>query len=158
MGAFACVCFLLLAGFLLERRVRGASAEYGPRFLATSSASYLMLGGERFSAYLARTDDELEKGLSGRSGLDREEAMVSAFRTPGNYAVWMPGMLFPIDVLWLDSRGVIIQEMGDMTPASYPQKFSAGPKTSSVIELPVGTIERLGLKNGMSASGTALNL
>ena len=70
-------------------------------------------------------------GLMGRASLPAGEALVF----PGVKGVHTHFMRFPIDLVFYDARGVVL----DVTPALRPWRFSSyRRKAAGVIELPAG--------------------
>ncbi len=55
------------------------------------------------------------------------------------------GMRYPIDLVWLDRQGRIL----DLVPGLRPGRMTWRPGASAVLELASGQIERLGLQPSM---------
>ena len=49
-----------------------------------------------------------QRGLQGRTGLGQNQGMLFVFTKDERYRFWMKDMKFPIDILWLDSQGLIV--------------------------------------------------
>jgi uncharacterized membrane protein (UPF0127 family) len=82
-------------------------------------------------------------GLLGRRGLDAGEGL---WIKPSS-GVHTVGMAFPIDVVGLDSKGVVIKLWSNLVPFRLT---SVSWKMQSVIELPSGQIEQSGIQIGDS--------
>lgn len=80
-------------------------------------------------------------GLLGRAGLAAGEGL---WIKPSS-GVHTVGMTFPIDVVGLDSKGVVIKLWHRLVPFRVT---SVSWKMQSVIELPSGQIEESGIKVG----------
>lgn len=92
-------------------------------------------------------------GLSGRSGLSKDEAMLFVFDHPGKYGFWMKDMLFPIDIIWINQEGIVVHVERNATPESYfnnnpPQTFVNTPDAKYVLELASGQADIFGLYLG----------
>lgn len=74
--------------------------------------------GRKLTADVADTMRKRAKGLSGRASLKKDECMLFVFPFPGTYPIWMRGMKFPIDVLWLDEKKHIIDLKENLKQAS----------------------------------------
>jgi uncharacterized membrane protein (UPF0127 family) len=129
-----------------------AIAAVGAGFLWWQQAqgqSQLRLDGHRYAVSIMRTDDELERGLSGTDNLPAGQAMLFAFPRDDKWAMWMKDMKYPIDMVWLSSDKLVVYTVKNAQPSSYPTtQFSPPVNARYVIELPSGTIEQTGIKIG----------
>lgn len=89
-----------------------------------------------------------QKGLSGRSSLLTQEGLLFVFDEPGEACMWMKGMKFSIDILWLDSQAQIKRIKKEVSPETYPESFCVDG-TKYVIELAAGTADKAGLRPGL---------
>jgi len=133
--AAALVLLLLISGTVLWWRM-------------SQGESLLRLDGQSYQFTVMRTDAELEKGLSGTKSLASNQAMVFAFPHDDKWSMWMKGMNYPIDIVWLNVDKEVIYTVKDAQPSSYPQKFTPDQAAKYVIELPSGTVAKLGIQNG----------
>lgn len=58
---------------------------------------------------IADTPPTRALGLSGRSLLAPGTGMLFVFQTPGYHSFWMKDMQFPLDILWFDAQGVLVE-------------------------------------------------
>ncbi len=110
--------------------------------------SQIMIENATFNALVADTDVLQTQGLSDRTGLAANQAMLFVFPAPDMLGFWMKDMLFSIDMVWLDAKERVVSYQSDATPQSYPKIFFPAGLSQYVIELPAGTVARLGLKTG----------
>lgn len=109
----------------------------------------ITIGGSTFRADVVDTPRLREKGLSGRSGLDDDEAMLFVFDSDDKWSFWMKEMKFPIDIIWLNNEGVVNYVEYDVKPDAIPHKVYAPPEPARyVIELAAGRAGELGIKPG----------
>ena len=80
------------------------------------------------------------KGLLGRSGLGEQEGLW--IQPTSSIHMWF--MRFPIDVIWAAEDGRVIKLVVNIKP--WRMSFCRGAKVA--LELPVGAIERSGVKVG----------
>lgn len=106
------------------------------------------VGSKVFIADIADTEALHELGLSGRSTLGSEEAMLFVFPFPGRYSFWMKDMNFPIDMIWLDQDGTVVSIAARATPQSFPKSFTPTADSTFVIELPADTVTLQNIKIG----------
>ncbi|MDD5152874.1 MAG: DUF192 domain-containing protein [Candidatus Pacebacteria bacterium] len=101
-----------------------------------------ILGGENLYLEIADTSILHEKGLSLHKPLAPNEGMIFIFSSDGKYGFWMKDMLFPIDILWLDSEYRIVYVKEDVAPSSYPEVFMPTTQARFVLELPAGFFKK----------------
>ncbi|HUO61986.1 MAG TPA: DUF192 domain-containing protein [Candidatus Bathyarchaeia archaeon] len=110
--------------------------------------STLSLDRHRYFVSVMRTEDELERGLSGTDSLPTDHGMLFVFPSDNKWQMWMKDMKYPIDMVWLNDYEQVIYTVKDAEPSSYPHTFTPNDPARYVIELPSGTIDRTGIKNG----------
>jgi uncharacterized membrane protein (UPF0127 family) len=137
---------LLLATLLFA--VSGSTA---PAQLATFPTAELTIvsasGPHRFTVELATTPDQMEQGLMFRQSLAADAGMLFDYRAPAMAAMWMKNTLIPLDMLFVDERGQIINIHERAVPGSLDPIAAAAP-ARAVIELNGGTAARLGIRPG----------
>lgn len=89
----------------------------------------------------ARTARARMKGLLGREGLAEGGGMVIEPCT----SIHMFFMKFPLDVLFVDSRGLVLRAIERLRPWGLTRFY---PRASYAAELPAGTIARTGTREG----------
>jgi uncharacterized membrane protein (UPF0127 family) len=60
----------------------------------------------------------------------------------------MKGMLFSIDMIWLNSDKEVIYIQKNVSPDTYPKGFAPNGDALYVLELKAGTADRLDIKQG----------
>ncbi len=108
------------------------------------------VGKEDFAVWIAKTPEQLTKGLGGVRHLPARGGMLFDFGRDDTWRIWMKDMRIPIDVLWLDREGRVIHMVRDMQPASYPKHHFPYKKARYVLELPAGAAARAGVEQGSS--------
>ena len=96
---------------------------------------------------VARTEVEKIRGLSGREGLAPGEGMLFVYEEPARPAMWMRGMRFSLDILWIrDGRVVdLVTNVMPPPPGETPRIFSSREEARYVLEVPAGFVERYGI-------------
>jgi uncharacterized membrane protein (UPF0127 family) len=114
----------------------------------TSELTILTTGGpHKFTIELAITGPEREQGLMFRRSLAPDAGMLFDMDSPTNITMWMKNTFIPLDMLFLDPGGRIV----DIHERAVPQStdiISTRAPARYVIELNGGTAERLGIKIG----------
>ncbi len=108
----------------------------------------LSIGSATVRAEIAETTEQRVRGLSGRVQLGKDEGMLFVFSVPGTYAIWMPDMNFPIDIIWLDENMNVVDIKEHATPESYPEKFKPNKPASYVLEVSSGYVKEKGIQVG----------
>lgn len=86
------------------------------------------------SVEVADNDMLRQKGLSKQLSISENEGMLFIFDKPGYYSFWMKNMLFPIDIIFLDSSKKVTKIYKNIDPKTYPETFSPDKETLYVIE------------------------
>ena len=96
---------------------------------------------------VARTEENKVRGLSGRDSLVPGRGMLFAYEAPAWPLIWMQGMRFPLDILWIrDGRVVaMVKEAKPPTPGELPQTFTPLEAVHYVLEVPAGFVDRYGV-------------
>jgi hypothetical protein len=108
--------------------------------------------GRVFSLDVADTFAKQMLGLMHRESIGRLDGMLFSFRRDGINGIWMANMKFPIDIIWLDSEGMVIgiEKMAKPCKGMFNCKsYSPGRRSRYVIELRGGTASSIGIRNGI---------
>lgn len=117
------------------------------------------LGGKTFAVDVARDKRELIRGLSGRDSISEYGGMLFEFGRRDFYSIWMKGMRFPIDIIWLNQGQVVfVVKNAEPPPAATPDEklevFIPAESADEVLEVRAGTVERLAIQRGDEAKIT----
>lgn len=123
--------------FTVEIIVPARSAEAG---VSTSS----------ITAFVAATDQERQRGLSGVKVLADDAGMLFIFSAPQVANFWMKDMNFPLDMIWIDENKVVTGVSSNISPETFPKTFSSSVPVSYVLEVNAGIAEKMGIKTGTS--------
>ena len=135
---------LLLVAVLLLAAVPAAALEK----FAVSEVTIDTAGGPRkFMIELALTEAQLEQGLMWRPSMPADHGMLFDFREPTRVTMWMKNTLIPLDMLFLDADGRIVDIHERAVPRST-DIIAAKAAVRYAIELNGGTAARLGIKPG----------
>ena len=108
----------------------------------------VVIGGKTFFVEVARTKSELEKGLSLHAPLLDDRGMLFIFTNEDFHGFWMKDMLFPIDIVWIDSNLVVINLEKNVLPEDYPKIFRPETKSLYVLEVSAGQTSLLKIDVG----------
>ncbi|MGH7377484.1 MAG: DUF192 domain-containing protein [Candidatus Methylomirabilales bacterium] len=114
----------------------------------------VLLGGRvTVRVEVAVTEEEQTRGLSGRPGLRLGTGMLFAYPAPAFRSMWMRGMRFPLDFLWI-REGRIVDLFEHIPPprsGEQPRTVTSLEPAQYVLELPAGFIRAHGLRRGDAA-------
>lgn len=107
-------------------------------------------------AEVADTPASRELGLSGRKQMGDDEGVLFVFEGPGRYGFWMKDMQFPLDIIWINQNGIVVNIERGATPESYREKktFINQSEASYVLEINAGLAEKFGLYLGSKVKMT----
>jgi uncharacterized protein len=111
----------------------------------------IKINGFVLTADIAATDEQKRMGLSVKSSLAENEAMLFVFDNEAQHPFWMKDMKFPIDIIWIDSDKTVVHiehnlppcESGLLCPSYTPIQDSL-----YVLETVAGFTERHGVTRG----------
>ena len=100
-----------------------------------------------FTIELARTPEEMERGLMFRDRLQSDHGMLFLFPDEREVSFWMKNTLIPLDLIFADASGRILRIAERAVPLSTELIPSQAP-VRAVLEVNGGTAERLHIKVG----------
>jgi uncharacterized membrane protein (UPF0127 family) len=101
----------------------------------------------RIDVEVASTHAERMKGLMYRSSMDYDKGMLFLFEKEEVQSFWMKNTILPLDIIFIDSRGVINTIYTNTTP--YSEKSLPSKKPSRyVVEVNGGYCKNHGIKEG----------
>jgi uncharacterized membrane protein (UPF0127 family) len=101
----------------------------------------------RFTVELADTDERRAYGLMFRRSMPADEGMIFDFKEDRPVSMWMRNTFIPLDMLFIDRSGRVVNIHQRAIPQDETSISSDGP-VRGVLELNGGTAARLGLKPG----------
>jgi uncharacterized membrane protein (UPF0127 family) len=84
----------------------------------------MTLNNHKIFVEIASDSKAKAKGLAGRPCIPADQGMLFDFGKEGQYAFWMKGMNFPIDIVWISSNHRIAAIEPNILPSTY---HSANP-------------------------------
>jgi uncharacterized protein len=134
----------ILLGIAMSGRMGNAQSQNN----AASVVTIVSANGEhRFNVELAETPAQMEQGLMFRRELAPDAGMLFDFKKPTMATMWMRNTLIPLDMLFVDAQGRIVNIQERAVPQSDAIIAAAAP-VRVVIELNGGTAARLGIEPG----------
>jgi uncharacterized membrane protein (UPF0127 family) len=125
------------------------SKEQSPRFGRINTP-----GGTILVA-IADTPAARSAGLSNREELRDIDGLLLKWDRPGRHPIWMAGMRFPLDLLWIDGDGRVLAVLANVPPCRVepcPLYEPEGTADSvAVLELPAGAAANTQLTVGTLA-------
>jgi uncharacterized membrane protein (UPF0127 family) len=113
-------------------------------------------GAHKFAVEIARTPQQMEQGLMFRRNLAPDAGMLFIFRAPSRAPMWMKNTYIPLDMLYIDPKGRIINIAERRVPESLDTTEATAP-ASAVLEVNGGTAARLGIRPGDRVVSPALD-
>ncbi|MFZ3074429.1 MAG: DUF192 domain-containing protein [Minisyncoccales bacterium] len=113
-------------------------------------AGKVCFGEQCYGVELARTSQEIERGLMYRSSLDKDKGMLFDFGTAGIHKFWMKNTLISLDMVWIGADKKIIFISNNISPCIKNTCPLYGPDLPAryVLEVNGGEMKRLTAKVG----------
>jgi uncharacterized protein len=130
-------------------------------FLALSKernlrVSQINTAGGTIVVAIADTPATRSVGLSNREELRDIEGLLLKWDEPGRHPIWMAGMRFSLDLVWLDRDGRVLDVLSNVPPCGVEPcplyEPSETRESVAVLELPAGAAARRQLTRGMTVS------
>ena len=142
-----CRVVLLLVASVLTGEVQLSLAAELQKFPTSELTIVSKSGKHRFKIEVAETPAQMEQGLMFRTALAPDAGMLFVYQTPTVATMWMRNTLIPLDMLFVDTQGRIVNIHQRAVPQSLDVISAAAP-VRAVIELNGGTAARLGIEPG----------
>lgn len=127
--------------FDLMSSARAQSGVFEPLTLVSSSGRHV------FQVEVMRNDAQRAQGLMFRRQMAADRGMLFDFEREAPVSMWMKNTYLPLDMIFIDRHGRIVNIAENTEPLSERTIPSAGP-VLGVLEVNAGTARRLGLKAG----------
>jgi hypothetical protein len=109
-----------------------------------------------FFVYLATNKAQRAQGLSFVTNLPPDHGMLFIFPGSQRVTMWMKNTLIPLDLLFIDAQGAIMQIVKDAVPHST-ELIAPDGDADAVLELAAGSAQRLNIGIGDSVHHALLN-
>ena len=133
---------LALLGLLL--------ALYDGPDLTAAESTRVQVGSATFMVEWARTDAERLRGLMFRKHLPEGQGMLFD-QAPNRAEFWMKNTLIPLDLLYFDSHGTLLEVVPDVPPCRQPECPTYPSRSTAIryiLEINGGLAERFGIQVG----------
>jgi len=119
------------------------------------------INGFTIIADVASTQDQKTKGLDVRKSMEENQGMLFPFPNENNYAFWMKGMKFPIDIIWISSEKKVVHIENSLPPCTGSDltcpTHSPSEKATYVLETTAGFSDRHAIAQGTAVQFTLQN-
>ncbi len=108
------------------------------------------VGPATFQVEMAQTVEERQQGLMFRRELPRDRGMLFV-QSPGPALFWMKNTYIPLDLLYFDAAGTLLQIQADTPPCTTPNCPIYPSDTDTVryiLEINAGEAARRGIRIG----------
>ncbi|MGH9456710.1 MAG: DUF192 domain-containing protein [Thermoanaerobaculia bacterium] len=121
---------------------------------AATSPHVVLPDGFRVEVEVASDPDTRATGLMYRPSLNAGKGMLFLFPEPAAHGFWMKNTLIPLDMIWIDATGRVVDVEADVPPCKADPCPTYGPegKASYVLELAGGEAARHGVVPGASVA------
>lgn len=100
-----------------------------------------------FQVEVVRDPEDMRRGLMFREDVPQGTGMLFDFGRQRRLAMWMKNTIVPLDMLFINAQGVIVDMAENTTPFSLTPIISKAPALA-VLEVRAGTCNRYGISEG----------
>ena len=126
----------------------------GVRSIAESNCKYEQISiyyqtqlQAKFCVELAVNNEERQRGLMFRKGIELSNGMLFVYDRPQSVSFWMKNTSIPLDIIFADEAGLITKIFENARPFSTASIFG-GYDVQYVLEINAGLTKSLGIKTG----------
>lgn len=118
--------------------------------------SQINTAGGTIVVAIADTPATRSVGLSNREELRDIDGLLLKWDEPGRHPIWMAGMQFTLDLVWLDRDGRVLDVLSNVPPCGVEPcplyEPSETRESLAVLELPAGAVAKRQLTRGAIVS------
>lgn len=116
-------------------------------YLPPANSIKMKIGNSNYNIELSTTIAQKTKGLSGRDSLCKNCGMIFTFGFETNLPFWMKDTLIPLDMIWLDKNGKIV-DIQTVTEINSTKIYQNQTPAQYVLELNANDSQKINLKIG----------
>ena len=141
-------CFLLVTALIFFSATIGGAQSFGLNNSERSKLSVISKSKSHvFIVEIARTDRQQRQGLMFRRRLASNEGMLFVYSSAKILKMWMKNTYLPLDMLFIDASGRIVNIVERTVPGSL-ETISSVERAMAVLEVNGGTTSRLKIQKG----------
>lgn len=135
--------FVIAIGFLYGLIIHRGGADLSVK---------IKIDGNIFNVEVAKSVEELAKGLSDRENLEQGSGMLFVFNWKASRGFWMKDMKIPLDIVWISGTKIVGCEKNVLPPVAGESLKAYYPPQAvdKVLEINAGLCDELGIVTGQS--------
>lgn len=118
-----------------------------PPKLRMGKVTFLEAKNETISVEITENDHDRQRGLMYRKSMPDDRGMIFWFKDVENHAFWMHNTCIPLDMLYIDTDGLIVG-IEENTPTMSDDTFEVGCPSQYVLEVNAGWTRTHGVRAG----------
>lgn len=140
---------LIVTGYLAFKQIMIQERKGDSLSVSTLSGSVICFQQHCFDIEIADTESKREYGLMNRTSLSGQSGMLFVFDHADTYAFWMKNTKIPLDMIWLDHDGRVVDVQTAVPCTSDPcPVYTPAHSGLYVLELNAGSAHAIGLITG----------
>jgi len=100
-----------------------------------------------YQVEVAKNNSSRKRGLMYREVLPANQGMLLDYRHSGKMAIWMKNTYIPLDILFINSSGIIVKIHEGAEPLST-RRIESGAEVRAVLEINAGQVRENEIKVG----------
>ena len=120
----------------------GCSRDSDSEVRDFNSREVILPDGTKISAEVMTKEMDMRRGMMFRDTFPEGRGMLFIHGGPGQYPYWMYQVKLPLDIIWMDPSGRIVEVVENAPPcttvASQCKNYGGNQTAQVVLELPAG--------------------
>jgi len=145
LATFA-ILLIVVAGIYFTRDFSNGRAT----FSFFKKPTIVTIDNHSFNVVIAKSEKELEIGLSETKSLAQNQGMIFLFNKLDYYSFWMKDMKFPIDIIFINIDHIVTIEdnVPIITGQKNPSIYTPTQTANRVLEIQAGLAKKYNFKIG----------
>ena len=150
---YGLILFFLFITILILGYLSISPKEISKGNLKETAWKKVLIKETEYNLEIAGSEESRRIGLMNRKNMPELEGMLFVFEQPDIHGFWMKNTLIPLDMVWINDKGVVVYIYENAKPCSnfvtaVCQSIIPTKIAKYVIELNAGQVKKLGLSAG----------
>lgn len=148
LGVLVCVVVIFAGSLIFAGRNSELDKNNNTFANQNFKKAIVKVGQTEIIASVADSPISRNQGLSGVASMEQNEGKIFIFENEGFHEFWMKDMNFPLDIIFINKEGSIVDIFENIDPDTYPNSYKPSFLSLKVIEVNGGWVSSNRIKVG----------